>query len=129
MRVLLRLLSHFRAPHPVASEALVVSEAMRRTEQVCAVLVREEAAGMAIVMSPSALASLEKAVEASTGERVEVLRGRSLEETRRLAEQKQRRPMKFVSHFPLIGRGNVLRDRLVSHEQVEADLDATLGSR
>jgi hypothetical protein len=129
MRVLLRLFGRFRTLHPVAAEPLVVGEEMRPSEYGRPVFVREGAAVMATVMSPSALISLERAVEASTGERVEVIRSRSLEETRRLAEKRQGRPLKFVSHFPFIGRGNVLRDRLVSHEQVEADLDAVLGSR
>lgn len=125
MRVLLRLFGRFRTLHSVAAGPVVKREEMRRTESVLPVFFREEA--MATTMSPTALISLERAIEASTGERVEVLRSRTLEETRLVAEKKHRRPMKFVSHFPFIGRGNVLRDRLVSHEQVEADLDAVLG--
>jgi hypothetical protein len=34
--------------------------------------------------------------------------------------------MKFESRFPLIGRGNVMRDRVIDHESVEADLEQAL---
>jgi hypothetical protein len=129
MRVLRRLFGRFRTLHEVAADSLVGGEEMSRSQSVLPVFAREGAVAMATVMSPKALSTLEKAVEASTGERVEVLRSRSLEETRRLAEKKYRRPLKFVSHFPFIGRGNILRDRIVGHEQIEADLDAILGSR
>ena len=69
---------------------------------------------------------LQRAVEKATGETILQLRGRSLEDTRRVAEQRNRRPLKFISKFPFIGRGNVMRDRLVTHDAVEASLDEAL---
>ena len=35
--------------------------------------------------------------------------------------------MRFVSYFPFVGRGNVLRGRLLSHKEVEEELDRALG--
>jgi hypothetical protein len=70
--------------------------------------------------------TLEKAVEKATGEKIEDLRSRSLEETRRVAESRHRRPLIFISKFPFIGRGNVMRDRLITHEEVEESLDEAL---
>jgi hypothetical protein len=72
---------------------------------------------------------LEKAVEKATGEAVNMLRARSIEETRRVAEKRHKRPFKFTSRFPFIGRGNVLRDRVVSHDEVERGLDEVLRDR
>lgn len=73
-----------------------------------------------------AVASLERAVRKATGESADVLRGRTLAEGRRLAEAKHGTSTWFRSWFPLIGRGNVLRDCTVTHSQVEAGLDAAL---
>ena len=72
---------------------------------------------------------LEQAVEQLTGESVAQLRGRSLEETRALAEKRSGRPFQFISSFPFIGRGNVMRDRVISHQEVEASLDRALRGR
>ncbi len=76
------------------------------------------------------LATIERAVKLATGEDAAVLRARPLDEHRRAVEAKHGgRRMRFLSHFPFLGRGSVLHDRTVSHEQVEADLDAALARR
>ncbi len=69
---------------------------------------------------------LERAIELATGESVEELRLRTMDETRRIAEQRAGHAMRFMSAFPFIGRGNVLRDRVVSHDDVEAELTRAL---
>ena len=63
--------------------------------------------------------SFEKAVELATGVSVEVLRDTPVDERRSTIERALGRPLRFPSRFPLIGRGNVLRDRAVSHDEVE----------
>lgn len=73
-----------------------------------------------------AASTLERAVKKATGETADVLRARTLEETRALAEKRHPRRFKFISRFPFIGRGNVLLDRTVSHKGVEAALDDAL---
>lgn len=73
-----------------------------------------------------AIEILEKALEKACGESVSKLRSRTLEENRRLAEKKHGLLARFVSYFPFIGRGNVLRNRLVTHEEVEKRLDEAL---
>ena len=76
------------------------------------------------------IATIERAVRLATGESADVLRARPLDEHRRIVEAKLGgRRMRFLSHFPFIGRGSVLHDRTVTHEQVEADLDAALSRR
>ena len=42
---------------------------------------------------------------------------------RREAEKNRGGPLRFVSFFPWVGRGNVMRDRLVSHEEAIAAYD------
>jgi hypothetical protein len=63
---------------------------------------------------------LEATVEALTGEPVEVLRARSLEEGRRLAELRNGAPMRFSGDPEGV---------LMTHERVEAELDRSLKER
>jgi len=65
--------------------------------------------------------ALERAVELVTGVPVEVLRKMPLDECRSALEQARGKPLTFRSRFPLVGRGNVLRDRTVSHDRAERD--------
>ena len=69
---------------------------------------------------------LERAVERSTGEKVAALRSMSIDDRRRLIERHTKRPVRFTTKFPFIGRGNVMRDRLKSHREVEAALATAL---
>lgn len=73
----------------------------------------------------SALLILERAVELATGETVETLRSRTLEENRSAVEAKGR-AFVFKREFPFIGRGNVMCDRIVTHADVELALDQAL---
>lgn len=63
--------------------------------------------------------ALEEAVERATGESVDALRSTPLDERRALLEAQRGERVKYVSWSPVIGRGNVLSDRIVSHEQAE----------
>jgi hypothetical protein len=69
---------------------------------------------------------LEVAIESLTGEKVESLREHSISEYRKIGELKRSKTLRFVSSFPMIGRGNVLRDRVISHAGVEKKLDEAL---
>jgi hypothetical protein len=72
------------------------------------------------------LRKLEATVERATGQSAETLRNQTLSELRRRTEGKIGHRMKFQSLFPLVGRGNVMRDRLIDHESVEAALKHAL---
>ncbi len=74
-------------------------------------------------MTPPAL---KRAVEQATGESLDVLRSRSIDETRRVAEKRRGKRFVFTSKFPFIGRGNVMRDKVITREEVDAYLDDAL---
>lgn len=65
----------------------------------------------------------EKTIEESTGLSIRHIRETPLDELRREAEEKRGKPLRFVSFFPWVGRGSVMRDRLISHEEAEAAYD------
>ena len=67
----------------------------------------------------SDLVILERAVEALTGKNADALRQQTISERRKELEAAHHQKMQFVSHFPFIGRGNVMRDRVMNHEKVE----------
>jgi hypothetical protein len=72
------------------------------------------------------LKKFEEDVERLTGQKAENIRRQSLSEIRRGTEGRHGRTMRFISMFPFIGRGNVMRDRMVSHDRVEKMLDEAL---
>ncbi|MDD4889159.1 MAG: hypothetical protein PHU85_04460 [Phycisphaerae bacterium] len=72
------------------------------------------------------LALLEKAVERATGESAETLRNTPVDDRRRQIERTNGVRLRFTSKFPFIGRGNVLRDRIVDHAFVERALKEAL---
>jgi hypothetical protein len=72
------------------------------------------------------LRSLEATVERLTGQKADALRNQTITELRRNTETKVKGRLKFSSRFPLIGRGNVMRDCIVGHEAVEALLKRIL---
>lgn len=75
---------------------------------------------------PSVLRDLEVSVEKLTGKSVADLRQSSIEGYRRERESVLKQPMRIISKFPFIGRGNVLRDRIISRGQIDKYLDAVL---
>lgn len=66
-----------------------------------------------------------KALERLTGETISQLRKIPMD-VRRYQTEGTGTLMHFISRFPFIGRGNVMRDRLIDHEAVEALLDKAL---
>lgn len=75
---------------------------------------------------PKTLHALELSVEKLTGKTVTALRDLSIEGYRLEIELVHKEPLRFISRFPFIGRGNVLRDRIVERKKVEEQLDAVL---
>lgn len=75
---------------------------------------------------PDALEAVEAAVLLSTGRTADELRGMSPSELRLLAESRHGEPLRITTRFPFVGRGNVLRDRLLSHQAVEEMLTEAL---
>jgi hypothetical protein len=71
------------------------------------------------------LHNLENDVETLTGKSVKEIREKTISQFRAELEAKGA-PFTFTSAFPLIGRGNVLRDRLVTHEEANKLLDEML---
>lgn len=69
---------------------------------------------------------VEKTVERITNISVSDLRKRTLTEQRDAAEQKGRGEMRFVTRYPTIGRGNIIRERSISHANIEEMIDREL---
>lgn len=69
---------------------------------------------------------MREAIEHEVGMPIEEIRRLPLEDWRTHLRSTFGCPLKFVSRFPFIGRGNVLRDKIVSHDQVERELDEAL---
>ena len=59
-------------------------------------------------------------VEDALGESIDTIRSVPLSDRRMKMENIAGRPMRVVSHHPLIGRGSVLGDRGVTHQEAEA---------
>jgi hypothetical protein len=69
---------------------------------------------------------LDAAVEQLTGESIDVIRRSTIWDLRIQSERKAQGRLRFISHFPFIGRGNVMRDRMVDQDTVEREFDAAL---
>ena len=69
---------------------------------------------------------LESVAQRATGKSAQELRDQPISELRREVETKSRRRMRFLSNFLFVGRGNVIRDKILSHGQVETLLDEAL---
>jgi hypothetical protein len=69
---------------------------------------------------------LERAVEEKTGMLINELREMTVSEMRDRVQRREKRPTTFYSAFPFIGRGSVMHDCMVSHEEVERELDEAL---
>ena len=70
--------------------------------------------------------AVESNCERKVGLTANEIRSLTPEQFREYLEKKLGKKMKFVSEFPTIGRGNVLRDGLVSNVSLNADIDAML---
>jgi len=63
-----------------------------------------------------------------TGQKASDIRNLTLTQMRRNFEvkSKPKRRLRIESRFPLIGRGNVMRDKVVDHDTVEILLNQSL---
>jgi len=68
-------------------------------------------------------AEVERNVETLVGLPVETIRKLSPSELRGYLEKKNKRKFSFLSEFPVIGRGNVLRDNIITSEKINKDID------
>lgn len=57
---------------------------------------------------------------------LEQIRSFSPSELRSFLEKKNKKTMTFISEYPIIGRGNVLRDGLVNKKAINKDIDKIL---
>jgi hypothetical protein len=67
--------------------------------------------------------AFERTIRQATGRTVEYAQVTPLDQLRLEGEAKHGRSFTFVSFFPWVGRGNIMRDRLVNHEEAEAACD------
>lgn len=70
---------------------------------------------------------VEQNAEKVTGLSLSQIKSISPEKFRSYLEKKNKKPFMFTSEFPLIGRGNVLRDNLISSKDLNAEIDKILG--
>ncbi len=73
------------------------------------------------------LARLEQNVERAVGLPISQVRCEPIDDQRRRIEAARQKPLSFRVRFPIVGRGNVMRDRTRSHAEVESTLDRILG--
>ncbi len=66
---------------------------------------------------------LDAALERLTGVSIDVLRNTPLAEIRNGVEERTGKPTSFPSMYPAIGRGNVMRDYFIPHEEVVRKFD------
>ena len=70
--------------------------------------------------------AFERAIESAAGVSIDVIRATPLSERRNAIEQARGSKFRIVNRFPFIGRGSVLSDRLVDHEEAERALKEAL---
>ena len=70
--------------------------------------------------------TVEKNVEVLIGLPIEIIRKYSPSELRLYLEKKKKRDFSFTTEFPVIGRGNVLRDNIITSEEINRDIDKIL---
>ena len=70
--------------------------------------------------------AIEKNAENLIGLSAETIRKYSPNELRLHLENKNKRKFSFTSEFPVIGRGNVLRDGIKTSEEINKDIDKIL---
>ena len=71
-------------------------------------------------------AVVEKNVEKITGLSAEEIRKYSPGELRRYFEKRNKKKLFFTTEFPVIGRGNVLRDSIITSEEINKEIDKIL---
>ena len=69
---------------------------------------------------------IERNIERLTGLPITQIRNMGVTELRAYLGKKNGAKQRIVSEYPVIGRGNVLRDSLISTEELNAEVDAIL---
>lgn len=69
---------------------------------------------------------IEKKVVENTGLSLAQIKDYSPSKFREYLEKKNNKKISFLSAFPVIGRGNVLRDNLISSSQLNSEIDKIL---
>ena len=69
---------------------------------------------------------IEKKVVEDTGLSLAQIKDFSPSKFREFLEKKNNKKFSFLSAFPVIGRGNVLRDNLISSSQLNNEIDKIL---
>lgn len=69
---------------------------------------------------------IEKKVVENTGLSLAQIKDYSPSKFREYLEKKNNKKFSFLSAFPVIGRGNVLRDNLISSSQLNSEIDKIL---
>lgn len=74
-----------------------------------------------------ALLEIYKNVSLKLGITADDIKALSPQDMRAYIENKSGEKIRFVSEFPTIGRGNVLRDSIITREELDKDIDRLLG--
>ncbi|OGI11428.1 MAG: hypothetical protein A2Y40_09560 [Candidatus Margulisbacteria bacterium GWF2_35_9] len=69
-----------------------------------------------------------KHIESKVGLSLNEIKTNSPYETRKHLEKKNKKQVKFVSAFPFIGRGNVLRDGIKERSSINSEVDKILSA-
>jgi hypothetical protein len=69
---------------------------------------------------------VEKNAEKVVGLSVEDIRNYSPGALRRYLKERNKKKLSFTTEFPVIGRGNVLRDSIVTSEEINKEIDKIL---
>ena len=77
-------------------------------------------------MGKMSFAVIEKNAEKLVGLSAEEIRRLSPGELRRYLEKKNKKKFSFTSEFPVIGRGSVLRDSIITSEELNKEIDKIL---
>ena len=70
--------------------------------------------------------AIEKNAERLVGLSAEEIRKCSPGELRRYLEKRNNKKLFFTTEFPVIGRGNVLRDSIITSEEINKEIDKIL---
>ena len=71
-------------------------------------------------------AELVRLIERKTGKTIDQLQTETISERRGEIEAAQGKPMRLLRLFPFIGRGSVMGDFILSHREVDKQLDRAL---
>lgn len=72
------------------------------------------------------LMKMRKSAEKQTGLSAQQIQDFSPEQMRSYLEKRCNKKLRFISAFPVIGRGNILRDNLASSENINSEIDRIL---